>query len=61
MKGGVFRQYDYGDDDVNIAHYGSKIVPLINLGRISTQVPIALLVGKQDTLADPSDISWLRR
>ena len=52
MHGGVFRQYDYGSDSSNIDHYGSKIVPQIPLSKISSKVPIALLVGLQDTLAD---------
>lgn len=56
---GVFRQYDYGNDNDNVSHYGSKIIPLIRLTKIGTEVPIALLVGKQDTLADETDVNWL--
>lgn len=47
-------QYDWGNDSANIAHYGSKTVPLIVLELIA-KVPVAMLVGKQDDLADPVD------
>jgi hypothetical protein len=51
---GIFMQYDWGNDSANIAHYGSKTVPLIVLELIA-KVPVAMLVGKQDDLADPVD------
>ena len=59
-EGGAFRQYDYGNDADNTAHYGSKIVPLIHLNEIPSTIPIALLVGLQDPLADQADVKWLR-
>lgn len=34
-------------------------VPNINLKNISNDIPIAILVGKQDTLADKQDVDRL--
>ena len=34
---------------------------MIKLSKIGNQVPIALLVGKQDTLADEDDVNWLQK
>ena len=53
-KSGIFREYDYGSDQANIDHYGSKTIPLINLAKIA-KVPVAMFVGLQDDLADPTD------
>jgi hypothetical protein len=49
---GAFREYDYGNDNDNIAHYGSKIIPIIHLADITKKIPIALFAGIQDPLAD---------
>lgn len=56
---GVFKQFDYGSDEENIKRYGSKEVPIIPLENISEELPIALYVGKNDTLADLKDVEWL--
>ena len=53
-KTGVFKQFDYGTDKDNIAHYGSKIVPLITIDKIKS-VPIGMFVGKEDDLGYPTD------
>ena len=60
IKTGVFKQYDYGSDEDNIAHYGNSTVPELNLDNISHEVPIAIFVGVQDNMADPLDVAWLR-
>ena len=51
---GIFRQYDWGSDKKNIAHYGTKNIPVITLEKIA-KVPVAMFVGMQDPLADPTD------
>lgn len=40
-------------------HYRTQIPPEIDLKEI-TDVPIAMFVGKQDTLANINDNRWLR-
>lgn len=56
---GTFMQYDYGSDKENIAHYGTKVVPKIDLGKIKN-VPIGMFVGLQDDLGDPTDTRKVR-
>lgn len=46
IKTGDFKQYDYGSDAENIAHYGSATVPELDLDNIAKEVPIALFSGK---------------
>ena len=43
-----------------MAHYGTKIIPLITLEKIK-KVPIAFFVGKQDDLADPIDTLYVSK
>jgi lysosomal acid lipase/cholesteryl ester hydrolase len=52
---GLFRKYDYGDNDLNIQHYGSPTPPLLSLARIHT-TPVGMFVGKQDPYADLADV-----
>ena len=59
MRSGEYKQYDYGSDAENIAHYGSKIVPVIVLESIK-HVPISMFVGKEDDLGDPTDNRHVR-
>lgn len=56
---GIFRQYDYGDNDLNIQHYGSPTPPLLSFARIH-KVPIGLFVGLQDVYADPKDVNTFK-
>ena len=52
-------QFDYGNDNQNIAHYGSTNVPLIPLENIPETMNIATFAGLQDSLADQTDVIWL--
>lgn len=54
---GVFRAFDYGSKQLNIAHYGTPTPPLYNLGNI--RVPVRLFAGSSDRLADPTDVQRL--
>jgi len=54
-----FRQYDYGSDKENIKRYGSTTIPLIDLSKISRDIPMYLYVGEEDTQADMKDVEWL--
>ena len=56
---GVFKQYDYGSDAENTKHYGTHTPPLLPLSNIK-KVPIAMFVGLQDVLADPTDTRLVR-
>lgn len=55
----MFKQYDYGNEQENIERYGSKEIPLLDIGNISAELPIALYAGNQDHIADPTDVAWL--
>ena len=39
--------------------YGSSTPPLINLSNIK-DVPVAMFVGAEDSLADPMDTAWAK-
>ena len=56
---GEWKQYDYGSDAANIAVYGSKVVPQMDLEKISKDLPIYLYSGEEDPLADVKDVKWL--
>ena len=58
---GVFKQYDYGSDTLNIAKYGTKVPPLIDLDKVSKHIPIYLYAGDKDDLADETDVEWLKK
>lgn len=59
IKNGDFKQFDYGNVWENRSHYnGNQRPPAINLKNIP-DIPIALLVGKYDTLADKTDVQKL--
>jgi len=51
----AFEQFDYGDPETNLAHYGENQkmhVPKIDLAKVRDRgVPIAMYAGKQDPLA----------
>lgn len=59
MKENNFKKFDYGTWFGNIAKYGSSSPPSIDLQNIPSDFPIALLVGKYDTLADKYDVDKL--
>lgn len=54
-----FVQFDYHWPTTNFAHYGNLSPPEIYLENMPKDIPIALLVGKQDTLADKIDVDRL--
>ena len=55
-----FQLFDWGSKKLNREHYhGSDEPPQINLTEIAT-VPIAMFVGNQDDLGDPTDEEWAR-
>ena len=53
-----FEEYDYRYTD-NQKHYGSHNAPKLDLTKI-TQMPTALFVGVDDSLATVTDVSWLK-
>lgn len=59
VASGVFKQYDWGSDSANTAHYGSPTIPLLTLERIQN-VPIGMFVGLQDPFADPTDTRYVK-
>lgn len=48
-----FKQYDYGSDDENQAHYGQSKPPMINLNKIPEKVPINMFVCREDDFSTP--------
>ena len=59
IKYGKFEQFDYGTYWENFWAYYKGSPPAIKLPNVPTHIPIALLVGKQDTLADKIDVDRL--
>lgn len=55
---GTFQKYDYGFFK-NLLKYGSTSPPNYQLKNV--KVPVVLLSGSKDTLADPKDVAWLRK
>lgn len=51
-NGGVFRQYDYGDENFNI--YNSKTPPEYEVWKI--ELPVYMFIGYQDFIA-PKEVS----
>ena len=58
MKTGKFRYFDYGKSQ-NRFLYGHEEPPLIDLQEIQG-VPVALFVGKQDSLGNVIDNRWVK-
>ena len=56
MHTGNFQKFDNGADQ-NQKMYGQSTPPLLDL--TSIQLPIAMFVGKNDVLADPTDTQWV--
>lgn len=51
----------WAPDYNTFAHIGQhRNTDLIPIDQINTQVPIAMFVGKDDTLATPTDAEWTR-
>ena len=53
FRDGVFRQFDYGNAELNEEHYGSKTVPALPLENI--RVPVAMFVGTKDEISNTHD------
>ena len=54
---GTFSKYDYGFLK-NFYKYGSSSPPAYQLKNV--KVPVVLISGSKDTLADPKDVAWLK-
>lgn len=52
-----FQYFDYGKKE-NQKKYGQDTPPLIDISKLN-KVPIAIYSGKDDELADPTDVKWL--
>ncbi|CAL1528652.1 unnamed protein product [Lymnaea stagnalis] len=52
-----FQRFDYGSAVENIVHYGQRTPPLYDPKKV--KVPVAILRGGRDWLADPADVTWL--
>ncbi|ETO14640.1 hypothetical protein RFI_22727 [Reticulomyxa filosa] len=52
-----FEMFDYGSDQANIDHYGSKDPPQYNATLLN--IPTVLYSGTNDWLADPTDVATL--
>ncbi|XP_053618642.1 lipase 1-like [Plodia interpunctella] len=50
-----FQKFDYGVENMKI--YGSEGPPSYNIA--ATTVPVVLIYGENDGMADPSDVRWL--
>lgn len=50
--------YDYGADD-NQKYYNQSTAPIYDVKNV--KAPVALYWGKQDWLADPTDVEYLRQ
>ncbi len=58
IQAGKFIYYDYGAEE-NMKRYGQRTPPEYKLQNIK-DIPICLLDGKHDKLADPDDVKQLR-
>jgi len=52
-----FEMFDYGTEDANIEHYGTKQPPQYNATLLN--IPTVLYSGTNDWLADPTDVNTL--
>jgi pimeloyl-ACP methyl ester carboxylesterase len=57
MNSLTFKRYDYGNQE-NYQHYGQLTPPDFPL-HLSSKIPVALLAGDGDMMADPEDVEWL--
>ena len=54
---GKFQAYNYGSEAKNNEHYGQPLPPVWDLKNV--KIPIRLIAGSSDLLADPTDVNWL--
>lgn len=57
MRSDSFKRYDFGSD-TNLRKYNQTTPPDYPLQDIKN-IPIAIIAGMQDELADAKDIDWL--
>lgn len=55
---GKFQMYDYGSDEENFKHYNQTQPPQYSLKNVHT--PTAIYWARNDWLADPVDVSFIR-
>ena len=60
ITSGEFKQYDYGNNDDNMAHYNSTDIPMLHLENIPKDLPIGIWAGLQDMFANRIDVPWLK-
>jgi len=51
--------FDWGSASLNRQKYGQDTPPVVFLNKI-TDVPVAMFVGTEDDLGDPTDTRWAR-
>lgn len=54
----LFQAYDWGSKAKNKEHYGQPVPPVYDLKNLT--VPTALFHGTTDTLADLTDVAWVK-
>ncbi|XP_062544060.1 lipase 3-like [Armigeres subalbatus] len=59
FKDGIFRRYDYGDDEQNRAIYGTKEVPRYNVSKITA--PVRIYYGYNDNVIPYVNVQRLER
>lgn len=57
VKAGKFQMYDFGSKKKNLDHYGQTHPPVYNLTKVN--VPVVVMSGGKDWLADPQDVTYL--
>lgn len=60
VRTGVFANYDYGNPATNLEHYGVPKPPVFDIRKIPKTLPILILSGGKDQLADPEDVRRVR-
>jgi lysosomal acid lipase/cholesteryl ester hydrolase len=58
-RAGAFARFDYGSTVENIKHYNSTMPPHYAVSKFPTFVPLCLVYGGEDYLADPTDVKNL--
>ena len=60
LYSGKFQKYDHGYEG-NLQYYGQGTPPEVSLKPIrDNDVPIALFVGREDTIVYPEDSKWTK-
>ncbi|KAG4399077.1 hypothetical protein GLYMA_08G167700v4 [Glycine max] len=59
IRTGTIAQYDYGNQEQNMQHYGQPLPPLYDMTGILNEFPLFISYGGQDTLSDVKDVQVL--